>query len=122
MVSICGFIRVGRFVCALTLSEAERQPYVDAFVRTQQLTQTYQADLKQTVRLHGLKNPVESVGRILYKAPDKLRINFTQPAGEYMLIGGDEVYFKKANRPLRKSADRNADMLLSAFQGGVKQW
>src|SRR5207249_767411 len=104
------------------LSEAERKPLVDAFVRLQQQTQTYQADLRQTVRLRGLNKPVESIGKIFYKAPGSLRISFAQPAGEYMLINGEKVYSKKTNRPLRKSKDRNAGMLLTLFQGGVKNW
>lgn len=119
MVSICGFV-----VAALILSEAERQPLMDAFARTQQQTQTYQADLKQTVRLRGLQKPVESAGKILYKAPGALRLSFTQPAGEYMLLTGDDLYMKKANRALihRKSAGQNARMLLELFHGGAKDW
>jgi outer membrane lipoprotein-sorting protein len=116
MVSICGF------VCALMLSDAERQQHTDVFVRTQQQTQTFQADVKQTVRLHGLKKPVESIGRLFYKAPDKLRIQFTQPAGEYLLIVGNDVFSKKTNRPLRRSKDPNAGMLLKLFQGDVSDW
>ena len=106
------------------LSVAERQPYVDAFVRAQQQTQTYQAELKQTVRLRGLQKPVESAGHIYYRAPGSLRLSFTQPADEYMLLTGDDLYLKKANRALihRKSPGENARMLLELFRGGEKDW
>ena len=112
------------------LSDAERKPYVDAFVHTQQQTQSYQAELKQTVRIHGLQKPIESDGHIYYRAPGSMRMDFTQPAGEYMLITGDDMYLKKSNRAVihRKATgpksrpDQNARMLLSLFQGGVDEW
>ncbi len=105
------------------LSEAERRAHDEAFARLQQQTRTYQADLKQTVRLRGLQKPVESTGTIYFQAPGQLRISFTQPAGEYLLITGNDVYVKKANRPLRhNTADPNAQMLLSLFRGYVKDW
>ncbi len=131
MVSICGLICVALKSGAVTpLSDAEQQPYVDAFVRIQQQTQSYQAELHQTVRLRGLKKPVESTGRILYRAPGSLRLAFTKPAGEYMLITGDDIYVKKSNRPLshRKTdsqnarPDQNARLLLLLFQGRVHDW
>jgi outer membrane lipoprotein-sorting protein len=118
MVSICGFV-----CAALMLSDAERRLHDEAFARLQQQTQTYQADLKQVVRLRGLQKPVESTGKIYFQAPGSLRLSFTQPAGEYMLMTGHDVYVKKANRPLRhKTADPNTQMLLSLFRGDVKDW
>lgn len=118
MVSICGFV-----CAALIVSDAERRQHDEAFARLQQQTQSYQADLKQTVRLRGLQRPVESAGRIYFRAPGQLRMSFTQPAGEYMLMTGNDVYVKKTNHPLRhKTADANTQMLLSLFRGDVKDW
>lgn len=105
------------------LSDAERRTHDEAFARLQQQTQTYQADLKQTVRLRGLQTPVQSAGKIYFQAPGRLRISFTQPAGEYLLVTGNDVYIKKSNRSLRhKTADANTQMLLSLFRGDVKDW
>jgi outer membrane lipoprotein-sorting protein len=121
----------GATALALTpLGDAARQPYIDAFVAKQQQTQTYEAELHQTLQLSGLKKPIESVARVYYKAPDSMRLSFTSPAGEYLIITGDDVYLKKTNRPLvhRKNASQkgrpgqDARMLLTLFQGGAKDW
>jgi outer membrane lipoprotein-sorting protein len=122
---------LGATALALTpLNDTERQPYIDAFVAKQQHTQTYEAELHQTLHLSGLKKPIESEARVYYKAPDSMRLSFTSPPGEYLIITGDDVYLKKANRPLvhRKNSAQNnrpgqdARMLLSLFQGGAKDW
>ncbi len=122
---------VGAAVRASTvLTEDEQKSYSDAFVRQQKQTKTFQADLKQTLRLRGLKRPVESEGRLSYRAPDSLLIKFTQPAGEYLLIKGDDVYLKKANRPLthrtstpgRTGPGQEMRFLLSLFQNGVAEF
>jgi len=124
-------LAVPRGVPALSpLTDAERQPYIDAFVAKQQNTHTYQAELHQTLQLSGMKKPIESEAHVYYKAPDSMRLSFTSPAGEYLIITGDDVYLKKNNRPLvhRKNTAQkgrpaeDARMLLSLFQGGAKDW
>ena len=130
MVSICGLVLAALTHAATPLNDVERKPYIDAFVRKQQETQTYEATLKQTLRLRGLKEPVESEGRVCYKAPGELLMSFSKPAGDYLIVTGADIYLKKANRPLvhRKSAakqtrpDQNAQLLLSLFQGGAADW
>jgi len=64
MVSICGLVLAALTHAATPLNDVDRKPYIDAFVRKQQETQTYEATLKQTLRLRGLKEPVESEGRV----------------------------------------------------------
>jgi outer membrane lipoprotein-sorting protein len=130
MVSICGLVLAALTHAATPLNDAERKPYIDAFVRKQQETQTYEATLKQTLRLRGLKQPVESEGRVYYKAPGALLMSFSKPAGDYLIVTGADIYLKKANRPLlrRKTVaghvrpDQNAQLLLSLFQGGALDW
>ena len=130
MVSICGLVLAALTHAATPLNDTERKPYIDAFVRKQQETQTYEATLKQTLRLRGLKQPVESEGRVYYKAPGSLLLSFSKPAGDYLIVTGPDIYLKKANRPLvhRKAVagparpDQNARLLLSLFQGGALDW
>ena len=126
MVSVCGLV-----LATLTpLDETARKPYIDAFVQKQKQTQTYAANMHQTLRLRGLKQPIESEARVLYKAPSSLLMSFAKPAGDYLIVTGDDVYLKKANRPLvhRRNLspaarpDQNAQLLLSLFQGGAMDW
>jgi outer membrane lipoprotein-sorting protein len=126
MVSICALIAA----TLTSLSETERQPYIDVFVAKQKTTETYQARMRQTLRLRGLKHPVVSEARVFYKAPASLLMAYTKPAGDYLIVTGEDVYVKKANRPLthrknptqRAHPAENAQMLLSLFQGGAKDW
>ena len=133
MVSIRGLVvaaLTGAAHASTLLDETARKPYIDAFVANQRQTQTYEADMHQTLRLRGLKQPIESEARIFYKAPGALLMSFTKPAGEYVIVTGDDVYLKKANRPLshrkivaqKARPDQNAQLLLSLFQGDALDW
>jgi outer membrane lipoprotein-sorting protein len=107
------------------LSESEQREFSRAFSKKQKQLKSFQADLKQTLLLEGIRDPVKSVGRIYYQAPDSLLIDFAQPKGEFMLIRGTELYVKKSGKSLlrRKLGDgpgeTNMLMLLALFQNGA---
>lgn len=70
------------------------------FEARQREARTWSARFTQILALTGIVHPVVSEGTIRFRAPDLLRIDFTQPAGEYSLVTGEQVFFQKPGRPL----------------------
>ncbi len=93
------------------------------FEARQRETQTWSATFVQTLALEGMREPVVSAGRIAYRAPQALRLDFTRPAAEYVLVLGDRLFIKKsgarlAERSLREhSAGRPFRSLLGLLRG-----
>jgi len=93
------------------------------FQTRQRETLTWSAMFMQTLTLPGLREPVVSTGTIAYRAPEQLRLDFTKPAGEFVLILGDQLFVQKtgmrlAEKSLREdSAGRPFLSLLSLLRG-----
>ena len=136
MVSIRAFIILGGALLAgwpwqtwaeSPLSESEQESCAKRFEEKQRATRTYQAELKLTLRLHGLNEPIASAGRVYYQAPDFFLIQFTQPADEFMLIRGNDIYVKKNEKSLmhhrlksgKHSSNLSIQSLLALFQNGA---
>ena len=91
------------------LSPAKAEALRKRFESRQRETRTWSADFTQTLRMPGMRAPVLSEGTILYRAPGDLRIDFTKPAGEYVLILGDRLFIQKPGKRLaEKSMSDNA--------------
>lgn len=131
MVSICAALALISTVTATgddanRLSDADRNAVVARFAALQRVTQTYRADLKQTVMMRGLREPVVSEGVVWFRRPDALAFIFAQPADEYFIVNGADTWLKKRNKPAQhrridpKESSAAGDMryLLSVFQDG----
>lgn len=97
----------GALLCALPASAdpAPLAPQAAAALRSrfetrQRETRTWSARFTQVLAVTGIVHPVVSEGVIRFRAPGQLRIDFTQPAGEYALVAGEQVFFQKPGRPL----------------------
>jgi outer membrane lipoprotein-sorting protein len=130
MVSIRG-LALGFFLTTL-LPAAEMAPSEMArfnarFEAKQSATTTFRAELLQFLKLSGLRDPVLSRGEILYRAPDQLLLRYTQPAGESILLHGNEVYVVKPPAPSRhvhlEPGKPGSEMLyfLGLFQDGGRK-
>jgi len=79
-----------RLVClALTLlisATAFGEDLEARFLASHKNLESLQADFRQTITSPGLRQPVVSEGRFYYQAPDKLRIDYSRPAGDYFLL------------------------------------
>ena len=108
-----------RAVCAGTAN-------ADDFIAHQVATQTFEADLRQVFHWGFPPRHVESLGHISYRAPDFLAIVLTNPAPEWVLVRGDDLYIKRDKKAPRtyKLAMRNGkpvqnvQFLLGFFQNG----
>ncbi|MGH8545626.1 MAG: LolA family protein, partial [Gammaproteobacteria bacterium] len=83
---------VGATTLAAPLS-AERASALRAQFQTRQReTLTWSATIVQTLTLPGVRDPVVSTGTLAYRAPDRLRLDYTKPAGEFVLVLGDRLF------------------------------
>lgn len=69
------------------------------FLASHKDLKTLQADFRQTIISPGMRQPVVSEGRFYYQAPDKLRIDYAQPAGDYFLLNGDHFEIRRRGKP-----------------------
>jgi outer membrane lipoprotein-sorting protein len=95
----------------------------------QESTRTFRADLKQTLHLQGIAQPIASLGTLAYASPDRLLIRFSQPAGEWMLVDGTQVAIQKQGKPLERhdlsaqgKAGSHAANLLDFFKSDPARW
>ena len=69
------------------------------FLASHKDLKSLQADFRQTITSPGMRQPVVSEGRFYYEAPDKLRIDYAQPAGDYFLLTGERFQTRRRGKP-----------------------
>ncbi len=105
------------------LSAAKAKALRTRFETRQRDTQSWAAAFTQTLTMPGLRASVASEGTLTFRAPDALRIEFTKPAGELVLILGDRFFLRKPGKPAvekslsRDNAGKPFQALMSLFQG-----
>lgn len=89
----------------------------ERFLESQKNLQSLQADFRQTITSPGLKQPVVSEGRFYYLAPDKLRIDYTKPEGDYFLLNGDHFESRRRGKaPVVVPVDHPSARALSSLR------
>lgn len=83
---------------AAPLSEARTAELRADFQRRQRTAKSWSATFTQTVSMPGMRKPVVSEGALSYKAPGMLRLEFTKPAGDLVVVNGDRVFIQKAGK------------------------
>lgn len=124
-----------RFVFLLLLSAAlaraepaplapeQAQALRTRFETRQRATRSWSAAFTQTLTMPGLRAAIVSDGTLTFRAPGDLRIEFTKPAGELVLILGYRLFLRKpGKRVVEKSvagdsAGKPFQALLSLLQG-----
>jgi outer membrane lipoprotein-sorting protein len=104
------------------ISAAESRTLRSRFQARQKETRTWTASFTQRLAMRGLREPVLSEGTISYRAPGDLRIDFTKPAGEFVLVLGDRLFLQKpgkrlAEKSLNDNAGKPFQSLLALLQG-----
>jgi outer membrane lipoprotein-sorting protein len=98
----------------------------DGFVAHQTATQTFEADLRQVFHWSFPRRHIDSLGHISYQAPDFLSIVLTNPAPEFVLVRGRDLYIKRDKTALATyklevhngKPTQRVQFLLSFFQNG----
>jgi outer membrane lipoprotein-sorting protein len=93
---------------AEVLTAAKATELRKRFESFQKGTRFWSAHFSQTLTVPGLKTPIVSEGKIWFRSPDSLRIDFEIPAGEWMLTRGDVLVVRKpgktpSEKPLNSS-------------------
>jgi len=102
---------------AAQAERAERQ-----FREKQSSTRSLRATFIQKITIPGMRDTVVSEGELIYLAPDRLAVNFSQPPGDFLLLAGDDFWMGKAGKPPQRRAgdDRAAKpmrSILDALRG-----
>jgi outer membrane lipoprotein-sorting protein len=125
MVSICAAIAAVLVISGPGVARADTTN-ADDFVAHQAATQTFEADLRQVFHWSFPPRHIDSLGQIRYQAPNFLSIVLTNPAPEFVLVRGHDLYIKRDKKALAtyKLGMRNGkptqqvQFLLSFFQNG----
>jgi outer membrane lipoprotein-sorting protein len=80
------------------LSPVKSEELRKRFESFQKATRFWSARFSQSLSVPGLKQPILSEGRIRFRAPDGLRIDFENPAGEWMLATGERLFWQKPGK------------------------
>jgi outer membrane lipoprotein-sorting protein len=97
------------------LSHAETEQLSRQFAEAQRTLCTFRANFEQTVSLLGLRNPAVSKGAFFYRAPDDVRIDYSQPDGDFLLLRGGNFLVSKGGEAPRRypESDRSARVLVA---------
>ena len=91
-------------------------------------TKTLQIGIVQKVMLEELKEPVVSKGMVYYGRGQGMRVEFSEPSGDYILMNKDVVVHKRGERRPRvyrlKTSEERArrTLLLDAFERPPSSW
>jgi outer membrane lipoprotein-sorting protein len=102
---------------ASDLSPKEANAVEKRFFATQQKTRTLEAAFTQTISAPGLRSPVLSRGQLFYRAPDDLRIAYTEPVGDLLQL--DKARFttiRAGQSPVLRPPDHPSARALSALR------
>ena len=105
------------------LSIAKAKALRTRFETRQRETTSWTAAFTQTLTMPGLRASITSEDTFTFRAPDALRIEFTKPAGELVLILGDRFFLRKPGKRLVEkslstdNAGKPFQALMSLFQG-----
>lgn len=101
--AVCGLVR------AETLTGVKAENLRKKFEAVQRGTRFWSAHFHQTLTIPGLKTPLVSEGRIQYRSPDAIRVEFESPSGDLMMVRGEKFFLKKSGKPLvEKSLEKDA--------------
>ncbi len=85
-------------VQAAPLSTARSAALREQFESRQRETRTWASAFTQTISMPGMRQPIVSTGSLSYRAPELLRLEFTKPEGEFILVVGDQLFVQKAGK------------------------
>jgi len=87
------------------------------FLASHKNLESLQAEFRQTITSPGMGQPVVSEGRFYYQAPDKLRIDYSRPAGDYFLLKGDRFETRRRGKaPVILDANHSSARALVALR------
>lgn len=107
-------VRIG---AAVELSPDDAQILERRFFESQAKTKTLEADFIQTITAPGLGKPASSSGRFFFQSPGSLRIEYTNPLGDWMqLDGGNFKIARSSQNAITRPAEHPSARVLAALR------
>lgn len=105
------------FAASRELAPQEADLLEERFFAAQRRNHSVQSAFTQTVSAPGLPAPVVSEGRLFYRAPDSLRIDYTRPPGDFLQLQGDRFTSRRAGgQTMTRGADHPSARALAALR------
>jgi len=107
--------------CVVVLGEELPSTQADAlerrFFATQSGINTLEADFIQTITAPGLGRAATSKGQVFFRSPELLRIQYSDPAGEWMQLDEQNFTAVRSNRqPETRPSDHPSARVLAALR------
>jgi outer membrane lipoprotein-sorting protein len=107
--------------CVVVLGEELPSTQADAlerrFFAAQSGINTLEADFIQTITAPGLGRPAKSKGQVFFRSPELLRIQYSDPAGEWMQLDEQNFTIVRSNRqPETRPSDHPSARVLVALR------
>jgi outer membrane lipoprotein carrier protein len=126
---VTGLFFVTTAFAATPLSTGDAAAVQKKFRETQQATKTFRAEFTSELKLEKLNRIVSSKGVLYFQAPDRVRMEYAQPAGEWVVLSGRQLAVKKSNRSVqvfdlkeRPRAQQAIQSLLAIVGRGTESW
>jgi len=99
------------------LTNTEADALERRFFAAQADTATLEANFFQTISAPGLGKPVSSAGRVFFRSPEALRIEYTDPSGDWMqLKGGNYTVVRSKRQPVSRPENHPSARVLAALR------
>lgn len=86
-------------------AEPDARAVQDAFAKRQAATRSLRAEVTQTLQPGGLPEPVISRLTLRYAAPDRLALDYSEPAGDGVRLAGATMWIGHRGRWTKRSMD-----------------
>ena len=89
--------------------------------------QQINASFEQTKTIKASGKSIQSKGTVLYQSPETLKMNYTQPAGDFFIVEGNTIKLNMNGKKSTVDVTKNAVMkaqkntLLNCIKGNYKQ-
>lgn len=106
------------------LTAEQQKQIVEKIDKASAVMKSMQCDFTQTKSMKMLKKEMESKGVMYFKAPNKLRWQYTSPYDYTFIMNGDKVSLKSAKSTKNIDVQRNkmfrqiSDIILKSITGG----
>lgn len=91
-------------------ANAQKDAAIDKILKTNEKYQTINCDFKQTKTMAMVDKKIESEGVLYFNRADKLKMDYSNPAGNLLLISGESLLMIQNGRKNDFNTKQNAQM------------
>ena len=99
---------------AFGFANAQKDAAIDKILKTNEKYQTVSCDFTQVKTMAMVDQKIESAGTLYFNRADKLKMDYTNPKGNLLLISGESLLMIQNGRKNDFNTKQNAQRKLSA--------